>query len=345
MQVDTTWLTVNRTCNLACEWCYAKEALDNSEMDIKLAKKLIDISIKAGVKSFLLIGGEPTIYPHLVEILKYLISYDARVVIVTNGIALQNTAFCDMIKNLKYEKIHFGISLKGISEDEYLEKCGAKGYLAVLKGLKNCEERGLDYSISYVISLDNVGDLLEFGKEMKRSNISKPIFFEICNDLLIEDAQEGREEKVLLEIDTKFAEVYAELSEILDDKIRFHQAFPLCMVNQDIFRKMKGKNQVMTSCHVQRRNGLIFDVDGSLLLCNHFAGYSFGEFGVDYQDFESLKTYWDSDYAVNLHKNFTTMPSMKCMNCELSEECGGGCCFQWFSQKFENYCNYVQKSL
>ena len=65
MDVRGCWITVNRSCNLRCKWCYAKSSeydLDNS-MDFTLFKKLVDIATDLKVKNFLLIGGEPTIHP------------------------------------------------------------------------------------------------------------------------------------------------------------------------------------------------------------------------------------------------------------------------------------------
>ena len=85
---------------------------------------------------------------------------------------------------------------------------------------------------------------------------------------------------------------------------------------------------------------MIFDTDGSLLLCNHLARFNFGQFGKDFCDYISFKRFWDSDYAVEIHRKLTTMPSTKCKDCSIQEKCGGGCCIQWFSNTFDSFVNY-----
>lgn len=347
MGINTVWLTVNRNCNLSCEWCYAKEASQNSVMDIDLAKDLINIAKQSGAKKFLLIGGEPTIYPFLFEVLEYLINAHTEIVIVTNGLMLQDYNFCSSIRELNYENIHFGISLKGSSEKEYIDNCGSKGYLNVLDGIHYCEEFGFQYSLSYVLSLENIYEIINFANQIRKSGINKPIFFEICNAPLVKNTKKACDNrKVLLEIDTEFSHVYDELAEVLDNKLLLHQMFPLCLCNKNTLDKMQMKNQLITSCHVHSRCGLIFDVDGSILLCNHFVGYSFGKYKKDYWDFDSFEKYWNSEYVVSLHKKFTTMPSDNCVNCNEADKCGGGCCFQWFSENFSKYQEYnLQKNL
>ncbi|MBU1557822.1 hypothetical protein KKC45_02575, partial [Patescibacteria group bacterium] len=34
------WITVNRTCNMRCKWCYAKETEYRGELSLEFAQKL-----------------------------------------------------------------------------------------------------------------------------------------------------------------------------------------------------------------------------------------------------------------------------------------------------------------
>ncbi len=310
-------------------------------MNLELAKKLIDISIEAGVKVFRLIGGEPTIHSQFLDIVKYLISYNVKIVVVTNGIKLQSDNFCRMIQKLNYNNIHFGISLKGASDEEYLNDCGLKAFNLVVQGMLNCEKYGFDYYLSYVLSLDNLQNIELFAKRIK-PYVKKPIFFSFCNDIIPLDGNvEKTKTDILLKMDSLFAEKYEEICKILDNKFSLHQTFPLCLCSKDVFEKLYKANRVATSCHVHKRNGIIFDVDGSLLFCNPLAGFSFGKFGSDYNDLNSLQQFWDSEYVNNMYKKFTSMPAYECEKCKISAKCGGGCCIQWFSQNFQSYKQYA----
>lgn len=340
MNIVSTWLTINRACNLACKWCYAQETNKNDNMDLDTAKKLIDISIEIGVKNIKLIGGEPTIYPYFFELLEYIMNYNISITIVTNGIRLSDIKFCRALKKYNYSKMNLGISIKGSSDEEYLRDCGSSGYSILLKGLKNCDEIGLNYSLSYVLTNENIKTLKKFANNIKSSGITKTIFMAYCNAVISEEDDTSNE--LQLKMDYEFSEQYDIINEILDSKIKIHQTFPLCMCESNTYNKMLEKEQINTTCHVHKRNGLIFDTDASILLCNHLAGYGIGKFGVDFYDSKTFTQYWNSEYVVGLYKKFTTIPSEECQYCDLLSKCGGGCFVQWFTQHFEKYKQYYK---
>lgn len=346
MNIKSTWLTVNRNCNLSCQWCYAYEyTKTKNEMEIELAKKLIDISIEVGTKSLFLIGGEPTIYPYFFQILNYLIDRKIDIVVVTNGIMLGNDDFCDKIAKLPYDRLHFGISLKGASKKEYIQYCNTDAWQLVLHALDNCNKYNFSYSLSYVLTPENSEGLIAFAKSIKDSGIEKNISFVICNDIISSCGDVIKNSYHPLEIDRILSENYTDVGGILNDKISLHQTLPLCQVNKKMLDDLISKNKITTSCHVHRRNGLIFDTDGAILLCNNLPGFKLGEFGIDFCDAETLGSFWDSEYAMKLYNGFTSMPSEECQECSMSSLCGGGCCVQWFSNDFESYKNYNMKNL
>ena len=336
----SAWITVNRACNLHCEWCYAKVAMKKSDMNISLLKQLVDISADVGIADFKLIGGEPTIYPHFFDVIEYLMDRQANIVVVSNGIRLSDFDFCNRLAKYHYPKLHFGISLKGASEEDYLRDCGAIGFSKVLAGLKNCDDFGLSYSLSYVLTSRNIKKLTTFAQSILAHGIRKRILMSYCNDA-ISDIDHPCE--LQLKMDYMFAEQYDSVSELLNYNISLYQIFPLCMCEAVTFQKMLSKHQIITTCHVHKRNGVIFDTDGSILLCNHLAGYGIGKFGIDFTDASSFRSFWNSEYAVNLHKKFTMLPSCDCKDCSYLSQCGGGCLVQWFTQHFDEYKNFVDQ--
>lgn len=341
MNINSTWLTINRNCNLLCNWCYAQDFIESKNlMNFELAKSLIDIAKEVGTKSIFLIGGEPTIHPDFFQILKYILNKDLKAIVVTNGIFLSNDDFCKKILNLNLSKLHFGISLKGSTEEEYKNNCGVAVMQSVLDGIENCEKYYFSYSLSYVLTENNVLNLDRFVNNIRNYQINKRISFIICNDALDHNGEINKNSTHPLKIDELFSNKYDLINSITDGKISLHQTLPLCQCNQETLQKMLNKNQITTSCHVHKRNGLIFDTDGSLLLCNNLPEFAFGKYKIDFNDGKSLCKYWDSDYAVSLYKKFTTMPSIDCMNCDKSSLCGGGCCVQWFSNDFDSYKNF-----
>lgn len=338
MNIVSTWLTINRACNLSCKWCYAQKVNRDNNMDLNTAKRLVDISYDIGVKNIKLIGGEPTIYPYFFELLEYIMKYHIGITIVTNGIKLANKEFCKTLKKYNYFKINLGISIKGASDEDYMRDCGSRSYSLLLKGLKNCDVIGLNYSLSYVLTNENIKTLGIFANNIKNSGITKTIFMAYCNAVISEE--DNTCNKLQLEMDYEFSKQYDIINEILDDRIKIHQTFPLCVCEPSTYNKLFSRKQIYTTCHVHKRNGLIFDTNGSILLCNHLAGYGIGELDIDFYDAKSFKRYWDSDYVVDIYNKFTSLPSKECQDCKLISKCGGGCFIQWFSQHFDEYKKY-----
>ena len=48
--IKSVWLTLNRSCNLRCKWCYAQESEFKKELNMEYlcARDLINICIKLG---------------------------------------------------------------------------------------------------------------------------------------------------------------------------------------------------------------------------------------------------------------------------------------------------------
>ncbi len=80
-------LWVNSLCNLDCQYCYAKP-FTNRQMDYKRLSELIDEIISMRVFDLTLAGGEPLLYPQIVDILKKITSHEMTTAILTNCVRL-----------------------------------------------------------------------------------------------------------------------------------------------------------------------------------------------------------------------------------------------------------------
>ena len=340
MKVKTCWLTLNRACNLRCEWCYAKEAnfKVRDDMPLEKATNIIDMCVANGVKHFILIGGEPTIHPNFFDVLKYIVQLGYKATVVTNGLRFSNEIFCEEISEY-IKNIRVSISLKGSNNLYYKKHCGAAAFDSVLQGIRNCKKYKIIYSLTYVLSADNVQTLDLFTKEIREQGLDDFIAFSFCNEVMqpTGEFKKAYDQIHPLMVNKIFCEKYESINDILDGKFSLHQTLPLCMCDIKFVDIMKQRKQIATSCHVHNREGIIFDTNGSVLLCNHFVGYGVGNYGEDYKDANSLSEFWNSEKMISLHKMLTSMPSKKCQVCDWQSNCGGGCCIQWFSQDFEQY--------
>ena len=341
MKVNIAWLTINRGCNLRCSWCYAQGLIENNNsMSFELSKALMDLLFQAGVRKIYFIGGEPTLHPDFFDMLSFAKERGFQSVVVTNGVLLGQSSFCEKILKLQYDSLLFGISFKGMSKEEYISNCKRDCFSQVINGVRNCRLYHFNYSLSYVLSTENIDDLVEFCRNFRKYNKEDGIAFALCNDAILESGEIVKSSDHPLKIERVFTKEYPTIHSILDGRLTLHQIFPLCQCSDNTLNLMQERNQLYTSCHVHARSGVVFDTDGGLLLCNHLAGFSFGRYGKDFSDFPSFERFWDSEYAVSIHKKFTSMPSAKCQTCYQQERCGGGCCTQWFSNTFDSFEKY-----
>ena len=79
------WLEVNLLpqCNAKCDWCIEKKGWHPDE--VADWGTIADAAIASGKQNIILLGGEPTIYPHLKEVVAKLVKAGKSVWITTNG--------------------------------------------------------------------------------------------------------------------------------------------------------------------------------------------------------------------------------------------------------------------
>lgn len=81
------WLEVSDICNLHCEGCYRQHMTGHKPLEE--AKAEVDFFIKwRNPDNFSIAGGEPLIYPYIVELVAYMASRGIKPVILTNAMAL-----------------------------------------------------------------------------------------------------------------------------------------------------------------------------------------------------------------------------------------------------------------
>jgi len=89
------WL--GQTCNLNCYFCYFREKIDNKEhpehpfMSLEKAKRIMHtLRYVYGNTAVDIQGGEPTIYPHIFELIEYCNEIGLEPTLITNGIVLSD---------------------------------------------------------------------------------------------------------------------------------------------------------------------------------------------------------------------------------------------------------------
>lgn len=324
------WLTINRDCNLKCSWCYAQNASCNPPMSVDNAKKAITIISDLGIQSVSLIGGEPSIYPHLMEILDACREKQLKVGLITNGLKLSDPIIVN--KLIDHGVTGFNISMKSCTSEGYLRDAGVDALDKVLAAIDNLAKSNIKFTVSIVITDDNVDDIYSMIC-LAYINGAKSFYLSFCNSYSTDNGFGNLLHNPYITIQ-KFIEIYWKIKD-LDIELSIHQNMPLCIWPDDFVKEMKDSGNFESVCQLHRRSGLVFDTDLSLIPCNSLHSCYIGHYGVDYTDAFSLKSFINSESVIKIYKKLLRAPSIKCLNCEQFEYCGGGCVMFWTNNKFD----------
>lgn len=173
LQINGAWLTTNRTCNNQCAFCYAQHA-KGTDMSFEDAKKCVDALVELGVKSIVLIGGEPTIYKHFFELESYISKKGTRVSVATNGRVFSNKDFAKKMIASGVSSVN--ISIKGFNEREYITITKHRGCAEMVLGYQNLCNLGLQPILSYVISQNDTNKIDELLAFMSMNKMDRILF-------------------------------------------------------------------------------------------------------------------------------------------------------------------------
>lgn len=331
--IDTVWLTINRACNFRCLWCYAEntEYLKQDDMPIDLAKSLVDFVKSLGVKGVLLIGGEPTCYPYLFELLKYLKDNNMKSMLVTNGYKFYDKDYMKKIEESGLSSM--GVSIKAANHKQHLQLTKSDSFDKIKQAIKNLSEiKNVRVSYSTVVSNVTMDNMEDFARLIANIDSTKGLNYSTCNPSFDENGKANSEWIANPQaVANAFMEKFDLINEIMGGKVQYSPTLPECLFQHDFVKKLKSTNQLCFGCHLQRRNGLIFNAKGEIIPCNGLPNFPIGQFGRDFKNKEEFEKFWYNKKFEDLYNKFYQYPSYECQKCVDYMECGGGCPLKWFS--------------
>jgi radical SAM protein with 4Fe4S-binding SPASM domain len=317
------WLTVNRECNLRCQWCYAKgtEFKASEEMSLDLANKLSVTMISNGVKNITLIGGEPTLWRHLFDYQFVSRNNVISTTIVTNGSRFGVDKF--WAKYIENPCTRIGLSIKSFSEESHRCVTGRNNF--------DLTKRGIERALGF----DTTGASVVFTGEETDEIISIARFAAACGAKALTISPStpsfvgGRAEAGFVTKPEKFVaslvDNYTELNELFEGRINISVKLPLCIWPRKFVETLIERGQIVTTCQLQHRTGLIFDPKGKLISCNSLHDFPIGQWGEDFSDSATLAAHIGTQKVSNFYDSITAHASNKCTSCSMKAKCGGGC--------------------
>jgi len=151
------YISILLDCDQKCLFCSV--AKREEYVDVEKIKEKISNYIDRGITQIALTGGEPTIHPSLLEIIRWASKRIKDIRIITNGVKLENPSFVKALGDAGLSRIV--ISIHSFDEKISDDICGVKGaHKKRMKGLMNVLKDGrMEVNLNITIIKQNYAQL------------------------------------------------------------------------------------------------------------------------------------------------------------------------------------------
>lgn len=324
----TAWLTVNRGCNFRCKWCYGQTSSfnPNDNMSLELAEQIVRIVKSVGVSSISIIGGEPTIWKPLDELIAFCKKSDISVGLITNGYRFSDDEYWNMYCNNPCDYI--GLSVKSGNRTEFYNTTGVDLFDKTMQGIERVIRfHKAGFSTVYNELVGSVG-MFEIAKKCRELGATS-MTLSLCSAILDSTGVSNRYSVKPTQLVKELVHIYPYIDELFSGHICLELFLPLCLFPKDFINCIYEKGQLSSICHVHDRTGIVFDTDGSILPCNTMLGNHLATYGTDFFDGETLLACLNSKSIIDDYRSLLRYPSPVCSDCIWNRRCKGGCILNW----------------
>ena len=323
------WFTTNRSCQNRCSFCYAQDTKFDKDLNMQpvLASKLIEICKAVGIKNILLLGGEPTLYPDIINLVSSIKKHAMNPVLITNGRRFSDIEFTKTI--IKAGLTSINISAKATSRSKYLEITQSDGFDEMFQGYLNLRKFKVFPNIVLTLSKETLPNLKEMISEVVKWE-PKRLLIEFGCPIIIDGkpVEKGIPDPHLI------ASCVDEACTILNETgldFSFNYQIPLCLM-KDITKKfLRDNDKLFYGCQLRSGTGVIFSTNGDIIPCSEFTKQVLFKYGTDYSNAEEFTKVWKSSTRRKLAEAFRYYPSETCVECNDWSTCGGGCPIRWLT--------------
>jgi radical SAM protein with 4Fe4S-binding SPASM domain len=328
---NTTWLVLTYNCDNRCNWCYANSnnLKEKQSFPEQYEEGTLNLLESLGLKKVILIGGEPTLYPNLPNLLRKFENTGIEIGLVSNGRKLSDYKFAKELKDSGLKAM--SISFSGYCSNVQDKLTGISGsFDEAMAGLENALSAGLRVSSNTVITRDNIGELEKIVDVL--GNKVRNMTWNFCGVCLSEDSNN---KSMLHPIETAkaFQRIY-DYSKKERVKIKLVTPMPFCIFDKDYLERFKKEGIISGGpCQLTHGKNFVIDYNGDILPCTHFNGFpmmNIFENGKVISSEDFIGKYFNpKGIPSQFRTKISRFPSKKCGDDSCKEPCTGGCPLIW----------------
>jgi len=155
---DVPWAILmdpTSACNLNCTGCWAGEYKKGDNLGFETMDRIINEAKDLGIYFIIFSGGEPTVYPRLMELVEK--HPDVAFMMYTNGTLIDDEMADRMLAS---GNLTPAISLEGFKEQTD-QRRGEGVYDKIMNTMDRLKKRGIPFGISLTATRDNVYDIFK----------------------------------------------------------------------------------------------------------------------------------------------------------------------------------------
>lgn len=206
----TMEIEFSRGCNFRCPYCYVpwRSSLKN-ELSPSEIRDVILQARDLGARKIVVLGGEPTIYPHLLEMVRFIGSHGLEVEMFTNGSRIT----AELARELFEERVRVVLKMNTFDEDVQDMLTGKKGSFKLIhQAFQNLKEAGYPseeafLAVDTIICRQNADEIVSMWKWLRDQDIAP--YFEIITP------QGNAKQNQWLDVDPgRLREIFFEVAEL-----------------------------------------------------------------------------------------------------------------------------------
>ena len=325
-----TWLITNYSCNNRCKWCYTTDKnFEDYNMPLNFAKDTLRELYNNGIRKCTLIGGEPTLYPYLENLLEHGSKLGMFMKIVTNGIKLADEKYLYKLYDSGLSLV--AISIHGYTRAGYKENTQTDNLHSVEKAILNCKKMNIPFVTLSTLNRLNYMNVLPIVEYLTTLGVENIIF-----NIAVPYSKQGKMGENILN-PKEIADVIS--SSYMDAckkklKFAFYASIPLCLFEPSILEEMlEDKFLIPLSqggCNIFEATGFAIEPNGDIIPCckrNQEIITNVCEKGA----FKYKNNFGQLCEILRGKFGHGAMPypDVSCSDCELREDCIGGCPVFW----------------